>query len=96
LDFSHLAKTISHVDTALRGNSVNAANIPQIGQKASDQFIDLVTRSQIHQVATDELRISDIIQSVKNISPKPESLIKHFSFTHFVELMRLSDPRKRG
>jgi hypothetical protein len=30
------------------------------------------------------------------ISPSPEKLVKHFSFSHFVELMRLADPLKRA
>jgi predicted nuclease of restriction endonuclease-like (RecB) superfamily len=35
-------------------------------------------------------------QLVSELSPKPDALLKHFSFTHFVELMRLDDPLKRA
>lgn len=35
-------------------------------------------------------------QGVSEHSPAPEKLIKHFSFTHFVELMRIQDPLKRA
>jgi hypothetical protein len=169
LDFSRLAETISHVDTALRGAAAASVNrmltmrnwligmyiveyeqngsdraaygatlIPRLSQRLRErrgfsernlwlfrdfylsypQFLNIVRTeltalkvnhlqilqlptaesltTSIHQVATDELRISDNIQSVNDISQSPETLVKHFSFTHFVELMRLTDPVKRA
>lgn len=33
---------------------------------------------------------------ILHYSPKPEQLIRFFSFSHFVELMRIEDPLKRG
>jgi hypothetical protein len=35
-------------------------------------------------------------KSVNDIFPAPENLIKHFSFSHFVELMRITNPFKRA
>ena len=35
-------------------------------------------------------------QLVSELSPKPDALLKHISFTQFVELMRLDDPLKRA
>jgi predicted nuclease of restriction endonuclease-like (RecB) superfamily len=35
-------------------------------------------------------------QLVSELSPKSDALLKYFSFTHFVELMRLEDPLKRA
>jgi predicted nuclease of restriction endonuclease-like (RecB) superfamily len=154
-DFSRLAESITHVDTALRGAAaafVNkmltmrnwligmyiveyeqngsdrakygigllntlAHNLRENGVKGSSvaalrnyrqfyytypQFKDSITNeacahsvSPIQQQAAVELgRFKN--QLVSEFSPKPESLIKHFSFTHFVELMRLSDPLKRA
>jgi predicted nuclease of restriction endonuclease-like (RecB) superfamily len=34
-------------------------------------------------------------QCVSDILPQPEKLVKHFSFSHFVELMRIAAPLKR-
>jgi hypothetical protein len=61
-----------------------------IPQKASAEFVP-----QIRQEPTAEFE-SIKKQAVIEYSPQPEKLIKHFSFTHFVELMRLSDPFKRA
>jgi predicted nuclease of restriction endonuclease-like (RecB) superfamily len=55
--------------------------------------------NQIHfkipQSPTAELQ-SLVNQSVTALSPEPQVMIRHFSFTHFVEFMRLSEPLKRA
>ena len=61
-----------------------------IPQKPSAEF-----RPQIQQEPTAKLQ-SFNNQLVSNISPTPENLIRHFSFTHFVELMRITNPIKRA
>jgi predicted nuclease of restriction endonuclease-like (RecB) superfamily len=81
-----------------------ADNASIIGQLPTDQLVKLpgtpVSESdqetpQIQAKALFESLRADN-QSLSLMSPSPESLIRHFSFTHFVELMRLSDPLKRG
>jgi predicted nuclease of restriction endonuclease-like (RecB) superfamily len=173
LDFSHLAKTISQVDTALRGAAAASVNrmltmrnwligmyIVEYEQNGSDRakYGEALLRSlverlksegikgmsftnlnlfrqfyrtypQIIQEAAELFRITDLNelklpiiqkpseqlvlppiwqkpsaklhneitnQAVTDISPSPEKLIRHFSFSHFVELMRISDPLKRA
>jgi predicted nuclease of restriction endonuclease-like (RecB) superfamily len=49
---------------------------------------------QIHQTPSDEFEIQKN-QQLTSISPDPRLLIRHFSFSHFVELLRISDPLKR-
>jgi predicted nuclease of restriction endonuclease-like (RecB) superfamily len=52
--------------------------------------------SPIWQLPTAKLSNPIDNQTVIDISPTPEKLVKHFSFTHFVELMRIADPLKRA
>lgn len=49
---------------------------------------------QIHQIPSDELWNPEKKQIIK-LSPEPELLLKNFSFSHFVELIKISDPLKR-
>ena len=49
---------------------------------------------RIHQTPSGEFQPSNN-QHLTGFSPQPELLIRHFSFSHFVELMRISDPLKR-
>jgi hypothetical protein len=49
---------------------------------------------RIHQTPSDEFE-SQKNQRLIMISPDPRLLISHFSFSHFVELLRISDPLKR-
>lgn len=62
----------------------------EIGQKPSDQSAD---SSVIPDKESDKFKA---MQSGSDFSPSSEKLIKHFSFSHFVELMRIQDPLKRA
>jgi predicted nuclease of restriction endonuclease-like (RecB) superfamily len=62
----------------------------EIGQKPSDQSAD---KSVIPDKASNKFKE---LQFASDLSPPPEKLIKHFSFSHFVELMRIEDPLKRA
>lgn len=88
----------------LRKNSIPLA-VPSIGQKPSDQLdyqsvekgsYKETVNSPIWQKPSAKLHNPFDNQLVSEISPSPEKLVKHFSFSHFVELMRLSDPLKRA
>jgi predicted nuclease of restriction endonuclease-like (RecB) superfamily len=48
----------------------------------------------IHQTPSDELQ-SQEKQQLTLMSSDPRLLIRHFSFSHFVELLRIADPLKR-
>jgi predicted nuclease of restriction endonuclease-like (RecB) superfamily len=65
----------------------------EISQAPSDQFAD--NSLQIQQKPSAEFQPINN-QCVSKLSPQPEQLIKHFSFSHFVELMRISEPLKRA
>jgi hypothetical protein len=54
------------------------------------------TLSPIWQKPSAKLHNEITNQAVTDIFPSPEKLIKHFSFSHFVEIMRISDPLKRA
>jgi hypothetical protein len=70
---------------------------PKILQSVTAELSSLkIEGVQIWQLPTAKLRNDENNQSVSDISAKPETLVKHFSFTHFVELMRLTDPLKRA
>ena len=64
----------------------------EISQAPSDQFAN--NSPQIQQKPSAEFQPINN-QCVSKLSPQPEQLIKHFSFSHFVELMRISEPLKR-
>jgi predicted nuclease of restriction endonuclease-like (RecB) superfamily len=49
---------------------------------------------KIHQMPSDEFEASGD-KVIKELSPGPDLLLKYFSFSHFVELIRISDPLKR-
>jgi predicted nuclease of restriction endonuclease-like (RecB) superfamily len=75
-----------------------------IGQLPTDQLVEFPGApvkesdqgtSQIQPKSFFESLSADN-QSLSSMFPSPENLIRHFSFTHFVELMRLSDPLKRA
>ena len=70
---------------------------PQMGQITSRllQEGNIVLPKQIHQSLTDELKIS-ISHKEKSSSPDIEILLKHLSFTHFAELVKVDDPLKRA
>jgi predicted nuclease of restriction endonuclease-like (RecB) superfamily len=87
--FALMKKAIGQEATdQLAGESIS----PEISQMASTKLLTL----QIQQSPTAELCNIINNQSVINCSPAPEKLLKHFSFTHFVELMRLGDSLKRA
>ena len=65
----------------------------EISQAPSDQFAD--NSLQIQQKPSAEFQPINN-QCVSKLSPQPEQLIKHFSFSHFVELIRISEPLKRA
>ena len=83
--------------------------VQKISQKISAELSSLKTQGlQIQQLPTAKSKPSPIWQkpsaklhnninnqSVSDFSPQPVQLIKHFSFSHFVELMRISEPLKR-
>jgi predicted nuclease of restriction endonuclease-like (RecB) superfamily len=52
--------------------------------------------SSIRQKASAEFSNLQVNQSVSQLSPSPDVLVKHFSFSHFVELMHIIDPLKRA
>jgi predicted nuclease of restriction endonuclease-like (RecB) superfamily len=71
-----------------------------IGQKHFDQFnsnlfISPPDESPIQQEPPVELDQVIDNKDTTTCYPSPAILIKHFSFTHFVELMRLDDSHKR-
>ncbi len=68
---------------------------PQISQVISSQLSLLSTAIEIPQSVTAELQPVEN-NKITSHSPSAELLVRHFSFTHFVELMRLPDPLKRS
>ena len=64
------------------------ADFLRIGQPLADQFKSLSIKSDIQpgSSSTDSSNIQ---------STKPESLLQHFSFRHFTELIKINDPLKR-
>lgn len=67
---------------------------PQIAQAVTAQLPALGIKVVISQKASAKLQPSDN-KKVTAISFSAERLIKHFSFSHFVELVRISDPLKK-
>jgi hypothetical protein len=101
LDFPQLAETITRVDTALRGAA--AASVNRMLTMRNIEGIQIwqlptakSTLSPIWQKPSAKLHNEIANQAVTDISPSPEKLMKYFSFSHFVELIRLSDPLKRA
>jgi hypothetical protein len=83
--------------------------INAIGHEVTDQLtgealfpkkLPMVSTKPVHlsiqQLPTAELCNNIDNQSVIDGSVAPEKLLKHYSFTHFVELMRIDDPLKRA
>lgn len=68
---------------------------PQISQSVSAELPVLGIGSEILQLPTTQLQPNKN-KEVMSISPKAEQLVRHFSFTHFVELIRIADPLKRA
>lgn len=85
---------------------------PQISQVIAAELPVLRIRAEIPQLATAELSVFEIgaeipqkasaelqpieNRRVKDLSPPAVQLVRHFSFSHFVELMRIDDPLKRA
>ncbi len=68
---------------------------PRISQLVTAELSALGIGAEIPQKASAEL------QSIRNervveISPPADRLVRHFSFSHFVELIRITDPLKRA
>jgi predicted nuclease of restriction endonuclease-like (RecB) superfamily len=59
---------------------------PQIGQTVSDFLPDELSIPKISQTASDQSAIYQI---------KPQKLLESFSFSHFTELIKISDSHKR-
>jgi predicted nuclease of restriction endonuclease-like (RecB) superfamily len=70
----------------LKSDGLQIQQLPTVESKSSP----------IWQLPTAKLYNTNANQSIRNISPDPEKLLKHFSFSHFIELMRLDDPLKRA
>jgi len=69
---------------------------PQISQVIiNDPSMQRNTEFKIPQLVTAELQSTEN-REFTDISPTPELLVRHFSFTHFVELMRIQEPLKRA
>jgi len=70
---------------------------PQMGQIASRllQEGEIVLPKPIHQSLTDELKIS-IDHKEKSSILAIEILLKHLSFSHFAELVKIGNPLKRA
>ena len=68
--------------------------VPQksISQEVSDQ--SAIALEAIGQKPSDQLHNTHDNQLVRNKHPDPEKLVKHFSFSHFIELMRIAEPIK--
>lgn len=64
------------------------ADLLQKGQPLADQFIGNFTITNIQQTGV-------IIQSNDLPVVQPETLLQHFSFRHFTELVKIKDPLKR-
>jgi predicted nuclease of restriction endonuclease-like (RecB) superfamily len=82
---------IQEATELLRAANLKGLKLPII-QTASEQLVS----SPIWQKPSAKLHNRVSNQAVTDISPSPEKLMKHFSFSHFVELMRISDPLKRA
>ncbi len=69
---------------------------PQIHQSVTDELNNFKFRPRIHQSATDESQMlkSPVIKA-KSHAIKPETLLAHLTFTHFIELLKIDDPLKR-
>ncbi len=68
---------------------------PQISQLVTAELPVIGIGPEILQLPTAQLQTNKN-KEVMNISPKAEKLVRHFSFTHFVELIRIADPLKRA
>jgi len=55
----------------------------------------MVLPKPIRQSLTDELQ-NAVIHKEKSSSPDIEILLKHLSFTHFAELVKIGNPLKRA
>lgn len=65
---------------------VSAAGIA--GEEICQALPDKSAFSRIHQALPDE--------SYRRLSPEPEKLLRHFSYTHFIELIKIREPVKRA
>ena len=72
---------------------------PAIGQSVTAQLQEsaLQLPSAIIQALPEQSHISaDNSTTITKYSPKPDILLKYFTFTHFAELIRIEDPIKRA
>ena len=81
--------------TALRNCRQFYTMYPQL-RSVITTAVGLTGAFQIQQQPPVEFCNHDKNQSVVSITPEPDNLVRHFSFTHFVELMRIADPLKRA
>ena len=64
---------------------------PQIHQSLTDKFI----KSNLKFLESD-IHKNKAQLNISSHSPKSEILLRHFTFTHFVELIKVQDPLKRA
>lgn len=64
---------------------------PQIRQSLTDKFINTDLKFLDYQFKNE---VTEKISTVNR--PKPEILLRHLTFTHFVELIKIQDPVKRA
>lgn len=70
---------------------------PSLG-KVANQLLDegsIILPKPIRQSLTDELK-NTVISKEKSSSPDIEILLKHLTFTHFAELVKIDNPLKRA
>ena len=85
----------SFLPEAIRGSLATKFNMPEnfpIHQSVTDEFKDPSNERNGIESDTVEQRKMD----AHSCSPKPELLLQHFTFTHFVELLKIDDPIKRA
>jgi predicted nuclease of restriction endonuclease-like (RecB) superfamily len=96
LSYNLLKKEVKGVSVAALRNYRQFYNAyPQLSRIISRDAL-MLSQLQIQQKPSVEFHNHIDNKSVNDISPPPENLIKHFSFSHFVELMRITDPLKRA
>ncbi len=70
--------------------SVFAPKMVQVSNRLLDEG-NIILPKPIHQSLTDELKYI-VIRKDKSSSPDIEVLLKHLSFTHFAELVKIDNP----
>jgi predicted nuclease of restriction endonuclease-like (RecB) superfamily len=91
--YPQLGETVAAEIRAISGRQIHQAAPVELG---SDGFSLLLRWPlRIQQEPPAEFQVVEN-QRVSSLSPSPQKLLRHFSFTHFVELMRSEDPLKRA